>query len=204
MQATIAEPGLRQAKIQRTRLRVEKAAVELALAHGSEHVTVDQICEAADISARTFFNYFGTKEVAIVGPANKTPDEDLLEDFIAKDGPLLADFLHVFVENVRRKEPNVELIRLRRALFDKEPQLAAQRMSREANARSLYLEVVTRRLLRQDARLDLAEATAEASIAVAVALGIMHSAGAHWIDSDGTADIDPLINTALERLQRLV
>jgi len=204
MQATVAETGLRQAKIQRTRLRVEKAAVELALQHGSEHVTVDQICEAADISARTFFNYFGSKEVAIVGPANKTPDEDLLEEFVAKDGPLLADFLHVFVENVRRKEPDVDLIKARRALFDKEPQLSAQRMNREANARSLYTDVITRRLLRQDPSLGLEEATAEATIAVAVALGVMHAAGAHWIDSDGTADIDPLINTALERVKRLV
>lgn len=201
-----AEPATtgREAKRERTRLRMELAAVNLALNLGSEHVTVDQICEASDVSARTFFNYFGSRDAAIVGEAAKVPPQDLLEAFVQADGPLLGDFLAVFVESVRRREPNVELIRARRRLFDQEPNLAMHRMTREGNARNIYIEVVTRRLQRQDPAIDPAEAHDEAVIAVAVALGIIHAAGARWIDSGGTADMDPLISQALERVRRLV
>ena len=193
----------REAKRERTRQRVELAATQLALEHGSEHVTVDQICEAGDISARTFFNYFGSRDAAIVGEG-KIPPADILEAFVEADGPLLGDFLAVFVESVRRREPNIDLIRARRALFEKEPQLALQRMTREGDARTVFIDVVTRRLRREDPSIGDEDARAEAAIAVAVGLGIIHAAGARWIESGGTADMNPLIDQALERVRRLV
>jgi AcrR family transcriptional regulator len=199
-----AEPTTgREAKRERTRLRVELAAVELALEFGSEHVTVDQICEASDISARTFFNYFGSRDAAIVGEG-KVPPADLLEAFVAADGPLLGDFLAVFVASVRRREPNIDLIRARRALFEKEPHLAMQRMTREGDAREVFIDVVTRRLRRDDPSISDEEAHAEAVIAVAVGLGVVHAAGSRWIESGGIADMNPLINQAIERLRRLI
>jgi AcrR family transcriptional regulator len=59
--------GLRDRKRQETRARIERAAAELVLEHGLAGVTVDAISEAAEISPRTFFNYFESKEDAIVG-----------------------------------------------------------------------------------------------------------------------------------------
>jgi len=194
----------REAKRERTRLRVERAAVRLALELGSEHVTVDQICEESDISPRTFFNYFGSRDAAIVGPANKVPPHDLLDRFVEGNGPLLRDFLEVFAESVRRREPNIDLIRARRVLFEREPQLAMHRMTREANARDIYVDVFVQRLLREDPTMSVTEANDEAVIAVAVALGVVHAAGSSWIESGGTADMHPLIDKALERLRRLV
>jgi AcrR family transcriptional regulator len=40
--------------------------VRLALAHGLEHVTVEAIAEAADMSRRTFSNHFSSTQEAIV------------------------------------------------------------------------------------------------------------------------------------------
>src|ERR1700712_3503164 len=62
-----SEMGLRERKRADTRERLETAAVELALRDGIEHATVEAICDAADVSNRTFFNYFDSKEDAIVG-----------------------------------------------------------------------------------------------------------------------------------------
>lgn len=59
--------GRRARKKQATRLALKQAAVELVLARGLAQVTVEDIAEAADVSVRTFFNYFPSKEAAVVG-----------------------------------------------------------------------------------------------------------------------------------------
>jgi AcrR family transcriptional regulator len=62
-----SEPGLRERKRAETRDRLETAAVTLVLRDGLEHATLDAICESADVSTRTFFNYFDSKEDAVLG-----------------------------------------------------------------------------------------------------------------------------------------
>lgn len=58
---------MRERKKQQTRAALAEAALRLALEKGPEHVTVEEIAEAADVSVRTFFNYFPHKEHAILG-----------------------------------------------------------------------------------------------------------------------------------------
>lgn len=64
-----AATGLRERKKAATRRTIRVAALELALEHGLENLTVEAISEAADISPRTFFNYFPSKEDALVTDA---------------------------------------------------------------------------------------------------------------------------------------
>src|ERR1700736_1969940 len=57
-----AGPGLRQGKRQQTRDRLTRVAMALFRDRGFEATTLDDIASAADISRRSFFHYFASKE----------------------------------------------------------------------------------------------------------------------------------------------
>lgn len=54
--------GLRESNKARTRLSISDTATRLFIQHGFENVTVAQIAEAAQVSVKTVFNYFSSKE----------------------------------------------------------------------------------------------------------------------------------------------
>jgi AcrR family transcriptional regulator len=59
---TAGAPGLRQRKRLQTRERLTRVAMALFLERGFEATTLDDIAAAADISRRSFFHYFASKE----------------------------------------------------------------------------------------------------------------------------------------------
>jgi len=87
----MAEAGLRERKKRATRVALGQAAWRLVMEHGYDKVRVEDIAAAADVSVRTFSNYFASKDQAllsigedrgqrIVAALNaRPPDEDLWE-----------------------------------------------------------------------------------------------------------------------------
>ncbi|WP_333767253.1 TetR/AcrR family transcriptional regulator [Streptomyces sp. IBSBF 2435] len=66
--------GRRERNKQRVRERLYSSAVELFVAKGYDHTSIDEIAERADVARGTFFNYFQRKEdiIAAWGERRRT------------------------------------------------------------------------------------------------------------------------------------
>lgn len=107
-----ATPGLRERKKYKTHRALAVAAVRLVAERGLDAVTVEDIAAAADVSVRTFFNYFASKEDAVViaVPDHLRRTERTIERFLALPAELptltalataIRDDLDVIAENPR-------------------------------------------------------------------------------------------------------
>jgi AcrR family transcriptional regulator len=78
--------GLRDRHRLQTLRELHEAAVELARESGLAAATVDAITKRAGVSRRTFFNYYPTKEDALLGTASPVVPAEALERFLGNSG----------------------------------------------------------------------------------------------------------------------
>ncbi|GAA3835629.1 TetR family transcriptional regulator [Sphaerisporangium flaviroseum] len=142
--------GLRERKKHRTRLSLIDAAFELFQAQGYEATTVDQIAAAVEVSPRTFFRYFGSKEDLALDFTVEY--EDLITTALAarpEEEPPFAALTHAFREFIHLMETNAaedteRFLRHRRVL-DANPVLLATSFARMAETeKKLTVEIARR------------------------------------------------------------
>ncbi|WP_062460553.1 TetR/AcrR family transcriptional regulator [Demequina soli] len=205
MSSSAPVTGLRERNRARRTRRVERAALELALAHGVDHVTVDMICEASDISPRTYFNYFGTKEGALLGLAQAPLLDADIEAFVEARGSVVDGLLHLIATGFVASDPDREIFLMRRRLFAQEPELQGLQLARVAGKRQALTRIVERRLTAQHPETAPTERAEEAQLVVAVVTGAFPIASRVWLDrEDADASIDEAIAMVLARVRRIV
>lgn len=111
-----AEPGLRERKKQARRAELIDAAQHLVGTHGLDQVTVEAICARAGVSARTFFNYFDSKDDAVMGYGPWSLDHEVTQVFVSggPTGRLGADLEQLVIGLVDR--PLIGRERIARAM----------------------------------------------------------------------------------------
>lgn len=75
--AAAGHTGARERKKRETARAIEVAAVELAAEHGLSEITIESISAQADVTSRTFFNYYASKEDAVLGNSRAFPPPSL-------------------------------------------------------------------------------------------------------------------------------
>jgi AcrR family transcriptional regulator len=126
--------GLRERKKNQTRQHIADTAVRLFAARGFDAVTVDEVAQAAEVSKKTVFNYFATKEDLVFSHLDerqaalvtlvreRPPDVSLVEAFREETIRMLEHL----GEHGSRRETLLALIRTSTSLQQRAHLLQAQ------------------------------------------------------------------------------
>lgn len=141
---TVASPGLRERRKVETWTALHEAAASLAQQRGLEQATVEAIADSAGVSARTFFNYFPSKEDAVLGLREPVLDPDESAKLTgARD--LLAQASLLLVAVARSAIGDTDPAR-RRELLLRYPDLFQRHMEYIAKAEALVCGAVVEAL----------------------------------------------------------
>lgn len=138
--------GLRERKKVETRRTIIDVALRLAVERGPNHVTVEDIAAAAGVSPRTVFNYFGTKDEAILGIDSESRIENVqnLRSRPPEEPPLVS--LHVVLrDRITTVDKAGEYWRTRAQLVRDHPQLRAAQVAAQLALEHDLSEVIAER-----------------------------------------------------------
>ncbi|WP_171163190.1 TetR/AcrR family transcriptional regulator [Streptomyces sp. I05A-00742] len=193
---TAAAPGLRERKKQATRTALGLAALRLAAERGWEAVRVEDIAAEAGVSARTFNNYFSSKEEAVMASGTERA-ERVREELAARPPgePLWDALVHAFVTALE-ETPSVDpgtLLRARLALTHS--QLAAEQMRFEASMAATLATEIARRT-GTDPEHDLYP-----RLAATIAFTTTRLTFEHWVRSGSRTPVAEAVRRELERVR---
>ncbi len=167
-----APAGLRERKRQETRERLTRAAMALFLERGFEATTLDDIVAAANISRRTFFHYFASKE-DVVFAWHEESNAALLAALAARPAgeSMLMAAENAIVEMARQLNPReaVALARLKR----ENPALQARDQFKYERLERALAEALLKRAGNKSERM-------QARLVAMIATGAMRVGGELW------------------------
>ena len=194
--------SLRERKKLATRRSLRRVALDLIAERGFAHVTVEDIAEAAEVSPRTFFNYFPSKEAALFGAdpdrvaalrqrvVREAPGEPVLEALrmvMVSEAQWVADELGEL-----GGDPADWLRRMKEARTD--PHLRAAHAAQMAMVERAITEGLAERLGTDPDR------DPYPGLLAATAAGVLRASTTFWAGSGGTVPLGQLIDLSFRAL----
>jgi AcrR family transcriptional regulator len=195
--------SLRERKKLATRRLLRRVTLDLVAERGLTNVTIEDIAEAADVSPRTFFNYFPSKEAALLGGGD--PDRAArLRERVASEAPgepalsalraVMAQDAEAITDEFRALggDPADSLRRIKVARAD--PHVRA--------AHAVQMAMIERAIAEGlAARLGVnPESDPYPGVLAAAAVGVTRACTAFWAGSGGTEPLGDLIDQAFGAL----
>lgn len=165
--------GLRERKRAETHARIQSEAMRLFLTKGFEATTLDEIAEAADVSRRSLFHYFGSKEEIVF--AGKADFPQTIVDAINRrpaDEPLL-DMVENALTDLAVRYQSPQARDLARLIHDTPALSAGDQAKYEKVERVLAKALADRK--------GLAETDVACRVTASAAIGIMKLATEAWL-----------------------
>jgi AcrR family transcriptional regulator len=193
---TTSEIGRRERKKLATHQALRWAALRLVAERGLHKVTVEDIAEAADVSVRTFYDHFPSKEDSVVG---FDPDSvDWLREALAArpgDEPPLVAIRAVLGELVAPVVDRSEEWLLRMEVVGADPSLLPRMLASFATYERAVVEVIAARTGTDPDR-DLYPV-----LTATVAMGAFRAAMAFWRNSNGALPLPELLDVVFAQVK---
>lgn len=188
--------SLRERKKALTRTTIEDTGLRLFTEQGYDATTLDDICEAALVSRRTFFRYFSSKEDVVLSASHEefTQAADQLRHR-PPDEPVRESLTALVRERTAAIVANRDTQLLRGGLLSRTPTLAGS-----------YLKVLTgfEHLLRDFVAERTGEATTDPRVRLIAAATVtaFRVSTETWVEDGGTIDLETLALHNLDLLTR--
>jgi AcrR family transcriptional regulator len=193
---TVATPsGLRERKKERTRAEIERVAMRLFLERGFDAVTVDEIGAAAEVSHRTFYRYFSSKEDVVLSDVREFLDE--MRTALAQrpsSESVIESIRAVILQLAQAYEADADEDRQRVTLLLETPSLQHHRQEQLVAFEAALVPLIADRLA-----VDPADDMRPALIA-ACAGAALRVASESWIAADMKTKLAPKVEEAFSLL----
>jgi AcrR family transcriptional regulator len=186
---------LRERRKRLTAAELEAAAIRLFGERGFDAVTVDDIATEADVSRRTFFRYFASKEDVLLAD-HRVRLAELRAAMAARpsDEPILSALRHSLLSLTRTYEQDRERLLLRGRIMLETPSLQARSLVHQ-RAWEEAMEAMVADRLGVDPAADL-----RPGVVAATALAAMRVAYTTWYAGGGVAHLPTMVAEALDLL----
>lgn len=204
---TAGPPGLRERKKQQTRAALQDAALRLFSEKGYDNTTVEEIADAADVSYRTFFRYFASKEEVLEADFTDLFERMSVALSARGDTPLFDTLMAVGVEMASEFEARAEFVLGRDRLVLATPVLAARVLLLQAGMHARLYDLVAGELAVEG------EDEVQVRLVMGAVHGVFDAAVAVWMEAAGTrslvalfedaiGQLDPVVRPTFDRLER--
>jgi AcrR family transcriptional regulator len=190
--------GLRERKKEQTRRALADAALDLFERQGFDHTTVEEIAAACDVSPRTFFRYFATKDQVLFGDDDPEFANLLvnLEHRPADEPPFRSVRAAVDAMIERFADERDRLVR-RARIIGTTPSL----QHHGPDAQFGKIDVLIDALARRDAAAGLTPRPLELRLVANVAFAAFHAAVDTWIADGAQGDLFAAVDEAFNRVE---
>jgi AcrR family transcriptional regulator len=191
-QPAAAPLSRRERKKERTRQEIYRAAMELFLARGFDAVTVEDICEAADVAKGTFFLHFPTKDALLLEYGKEATQEleELLHSHHGGATAALQKILSSLAERATRHAAIVQL--LARELMSR-PTTLANVTEQTRDLGQLFVRIVQQAQTAGELRKDI-----DPRLAAAIITSAYFAIVGEWARRGGKFDLASAIQQSLD------